>query len=179
MITQKRVLELFDYRDGQLICKTPRKKVNVGDVSGCARSDGYLLVGIDGKTYRAHRVVWLYHHGYFPENDIDHIDRNPQNNRIQNLREVSRSCNVRNTGNRADNQSGVKGVLWDNENHKWLASIGLSGKKRNLGRFKCFIEAVAHRLAAEQSLDWNGCDSSSPAFQYMEKYAKSQEKRNG
>jgi len=168
-ITYERVRELFDYRsDGMLIWRVARNNnVRIGDVAGsiCA-THGYCMIGIDGTVYRAHRLIWLWHYGYMPESELDHINRIRYNNRIENLREASRSCNLRNTGNQKNNKSGVKGVCKPKDRSKWLTQITASGKQYNLGRFDDFDEAVLHRLAAEQCLDWSSCDSSSPAYKH-------------
>lgn len=167
MITQDRVRELFDYRDGVLIWKVRLSNMVAGRVAGGVDGNGYTLIGVDGKRYRSHRLIWLYHHGYMPEHDIDHVNRNPGDNRIENLREVGDVCNQRNTGNFATNTSGVKGVCWFAQRGKWLAKIVVSGKHRYLGVHADFLEAVCHRLAAEQAIDWSGCDGCSPAFKYV------------
>lgn len=104
-----------------------------------------------------------------PENDIDHRNRRRWDNHIDNLREASDVCNQRNTSNRSTNKSGVKGVCWHSALGKWHANIMVEGKQCHLGYHKDLIEAVCHRLAAEQALDWNGCDDCSPAFQYLKK----------
>lgn len=171
MLNQEKVKKLFIYQeDGSLLRRESRGRIHAGYVAGCVDSSGYLQIGIEGKAFLAHRLVWLYHHGYWPENQVDHIDRDKLNNMIDNLREVSQSCNLRNTGNRSTNTSGVKGVHWSSGRRKWKVQISVSGSLVYLGIYQDFTEAVAHRLAAEQSLDWSGCDSSSPAFQYMQKY---------
>jgi hypothetical protein len=167
MVTQEKVRELFDYQDGNLIRLTsPAPGVNAGDVAGCPTSRGYLSTWVDGNSYLNHRLVWLWHYGYFPENGLDHIDRVKTNNRIENLREVSQSCNMRNTGNRRTNTSGVKGVRWCKRDRHWLAGI----HNFHLCYSDDFTEAVCHRLAAEQAEGWEGCDSTSPAFLYVQKY---------
>ena len=168
-LTYKKAREIFDYRDdGKLIWKV-RKSSNtkIGSVAGSFYKNSYSQVRVDAKDYMAHRVIWLWHHGYTPEGDLDHINRVKSDNRIENLREVSRQCNTRNTGNQKDNKSGVKGVYthesWGNV---WRSFITIQGRKCSLGNHKDFDEAVLHRLAAEQCLNWDGCDSSSPAYRY-------------
>ena len=173
MLTQARVRELFDYReDGCLIRKVATGKTHRGAVAGCPSHHGYFIVGVNKRYYLLHRLVFLYHHGYLPENHVDHIDRDRSNNRIENLREVSHTCNLRNTGNHCTNTSGIKGVSWDASKNKWTATIMVSKRSFHLGRFTDFTEAVAHRLAAEQALAWGSCDSCSPAFQYMQNYLR-------
>ena len=170
-ITQERVRQLFDYKDGSLI-----RKVSVGmrgkkgDVVGWKDSDGYLVTGVDGKNYKNHRLIWLWFYGYLPENCLDHKDKNPSNNDISNLREASKSCNGRNSKISSVNKSGVRGVSWVPRDKIWRACISINSKLFNLGSSIDFTEAVARRLAAEQCLNWADCDVSSPAFQYMQQY---------
>ena len=87
-----------------------------GAPKGCVAgtlSAGYCAINVDGNSYKRSRLVWLYHNGYFPEHNIDHINRNRWNDKIENLREVTQQCNLRNCGNLKNNTSGVKGVYWD------------------------------------------------------------------
>lgn len=167
-LTQKKVKELFRYEDGNLIRrKATCNCTKVGDIAGSLGYNGYVITMIDRKTYYNHRLIWLFHNGYFPENDIDHIDRNKSNNRIENLREVSRTCNSKNTGNRSTNRSGVKGVSWSKDCNKWMVRITVNYKDHYIGVFESFAEAVYHRLAVEQCLGWDGCDLNSPAYEYI------------
>lgn len=124
---------------------------------------------IDGKKYLAHRLIWMWKEGYFPEHQIDHIDRNKSNNKWNNLRHISSSCNARNVGVRQTNKSGITGVCWAKKVGKWKSYVRLNNKLKNLGDFFDFDEAVCHRLAAEQCVNWSGCDDNSPAYQYVQK----------
>lgn len=172
-LTQERVRELFDYdpETGSLIRIAKKKgSKGIGSIAGCVGKRGYSYTAIDGKSYRTHRVIWLWHYGYFPENNLDHINRKKTDNRIENLREVSQSCNLRNSSIRNDNKTGVKGVRWDKRDSAWVVSIKYSGKEYSLHWGRDFTEAVAHRLAAEQTLDWPGCYSDSTAYVYMQNY---------
>lgn len=174
-LTQERAKELFRYReDGVLIwASSNSNRASVGNIAGSMFPSGYVSVQVDGKRHYIHRLVWLFHHGYLPEHQLDHIDRNKSNNRIENLREVSQSCNNRNQGNPSSNTSGVKGVSWCNANKNWTAKIEVFGRTFFVGCSTDFLEAVCHRLAAEQFEDWSGCDSNSPAFQYVKKHIDS------
>ena len=169
-ITQKKIMELFYYDQDTGIFTNKHSgkgKSGKGKGAGYYRHDGYVIVHIDGKNYLGHRLAWLYVYGYLPENNIDHIDGNPRNNVITNLREVSQQCNLRNSGNRKDNTSGVRGVNWDKLNNRWLARININGIGKNLGRYNKFRDAVKARLSEEKKVDWPGCNSSSPAFKYI------------
>jgi len=139
-----------------------------GDIVGTINGEGYLQVMINLKTYQVHRLVWLYHHGYTPEGMMDHINRIRTDNRIENLREVSRSCNMRNRKQQRSS-SGVKGVTWWAHRNKWIAQIQTDMKNRYVGASIDLLEAVCHRLAAEQCLNWAGCDSTSPSYLYVTK----------
>jgi len=171
MITYKEARAVFNYRDGRLYWKISRGKVRVGAEAGYREGvRGRRIIMFNRKPYFMHRLVWLWHRGYLPEHGLDHIDRNTSNNRIENLREVSNQCNARNSGNYSTNTSGVKGVCWDKSPQRWKAYTQIYGKTYNLGKHKDFSEAVLMRLAAEQCLGWEGCDSSSPAYQYAVKH---------
>jgi len=130
------------------------------------------VISVDGESYQAHRLSWVYYYGVFPDDFLDHINRDPSSNQISNLREVSQQCNIRNTGNSKRNTSGIKGVRWVKPNKRWAAFIVVSQKNISVGYYKLFSNAVCARLAAEQCLGWSGCDSSSPAYKYVCKMQK-------
>ena len=121
-IDQDYVLSAFDYQDGQLIRKIGRIN-EVGSIAGCVhKGTGYIHIKIKAKAFKAHRLIFLYHYGYFPE-FVDHIDGNKQNNRIENLREASKQENSQNQKVRWTNSSGVKGVSWHKVNKKWKVAL--------------------------------------------------------
>ena len=168
-ITYDRLKELLEYdpATGKFFWRVARGPRAAGTEAGTVDSEGYVRIKIDRRMYKAHRLAWLYVHGYTPENDLDHIDRDPSNNRVENLREVSQVCNQRNCGNPKNNKSSVKGVHWTERRGKWRAQIVVNQRNFNLGYYDDFTEAVCARLAAEQCIGWEGCDSSSPAYQYL------------
>jgi len=166
-LTQELVRKYMIYEDGKLFWKQPGRGIRVGMEVGCLKSDGYRVAKLRSSLHSVHRLVFLYHHGYLPENPIDHINRVKDDNRIENLREVSQSCNLRNSGLSIRNTSGVKGVSFCNTYKKWLAKIYINGKNNYLGSYDTKLEAVCHRLAAEQCLDWNKCDTISHAYKYV------------
>ena len=175
MITQDELKELLHYDEKTGIftwLKDVNKNIRKGCLAGTKHSAGYVQITIARKLYLAHRLAWLFKYGYFPEHGLDHRDRNKEHNWITNLREASRSCNTRNTGNFSNNTSGVKGISFHKVNNKWISGIATNNKNKYICSNTDLTEAVAHRLAAEQCLNWEGCDSCSPAFQYMQKYLK-------
>ena len=182
-LTQSRAKELFNYdpdtgavtravdvHSGRGAAEGKGKiQCHAGDIVGTvSKSTGYATVLVDRERFVLHRLVWLWWYGYTPENEIDHINRDKLDNRISNLREVGRSCNVRNAGVDKDNTSGIKGVNFCNKGKKWRAYIrGPRNKPEGLGFFSCKVEAAAHRYAAEQALGWPSCDTDSTARQFL------------
>jgi hypothetical protein len=79
--------------------QSPRYGIPVGSPVGCINGRGYVVVTLLGKKFTGHRLAWLLHHGEWPREVIDHINRNPSDNRIANLRDVSQAVNLK---NRAD-----------------------------------------------------------------------------
>ncbi len=136
-------------------------------IAGCKNNNGYISICIDYKEILAHRLAWLYEYGYMPENMIDHIDRVRTNNFIINLREVGDSCSMQNTGMLKNNTSGVKGVSWHKISNKWSAQIKIHGKKKHLGLFTNFDDAVKARWEEENdNPNWT-CQTSSSAYSYL------------
>lgn len=156
-ISQSELKQLFDYDDktGNLIWKKQQRggKVVVGGPAGTyvINKNGYRrkIIHLQGKTYRLHRLIWLWHYGSIPEM-IDHIDNDAWNNKIENLRECNRS---QNNSNRkfGGNKSGFKGVSKVIKGDKiyYFAQIKIDGKTKHLGSFKTAEEAhEAYKIAA-------------------------------
>ncbi|WP_446719173.1 HNH endonuclease signature motif containing protein [Halocynthiibacter sp. C4] len=98
---------------------------------------------------RAHRVIWAMFYGRWPAKDIDHINGDRTDNRISNLRHVSRAENARNSSRSSANTSGRTGVYKVKKSGKWNARIRVDGRFINLGFFKEFEAACAARAVAE------------------------------
>lgn len=108
----------------------------------------YLLIRVNGTDYRAHRIAWMLTHGEAPL-FIDHINGDPTDNRLCNLRSVSREDNAKNAKRRTDNQSGVTGVSYFRPKNTWRARINYKGATITLGYYRSKEEAIAARKAAE------------------------------
>ena len=142
MIDQKKALELFKYVDGDLFWKTKRSfGINAGDKAGSFDPSGYIKIGIDGKTYYAHRIIFLMHNGYLPKY-IDHIDGVEFNNKIENLRATSKAQNQYNSNMMTNNTTGVKNVYRDSRSDRWFVKFVINGKQKFFGYFLHFDEAA-------------------------------------
>lgn len=142
----------------------------VGSVAGTPDKDGYILIGINKVMVKAHRLAFLYMEGYFPENDVDHINRIKDDNRWCNLREVSKSCNQRNCGVYEKNKIGITGVYWHERDKLWMSYIGVYKKTINLGCHKNKLDAAKARWEAEKKYGWPNCCTTSSAYQYIQKH---------
>ena len=121
-----------------------------GTEAGWLNDDGYIGIRLNATNYSAHRLAWLYVHGSFPENETDHIDGDRSNNRIDNLRDVTKSVNQRNAKKRSDNKSGICGVHWHKATKKWAAQARVDGKQQHLGLFNCRYKAASVRHFAQE-----------------------------
>jgi len=120
----------------------------VGKAAGRPHRNGHLLVNISYKNYSAHRLAWWMHYGEQPSGHIDHINGNPSDNRIANLRIATPSQNMRNARMRTDNKSGHKGVCWSERDKRWRAYMHVNGRMIDLGNFKTLEAAVEKRVQA-------------------------------
>jgi len=160
-VAQLRELISFDAKSGRMWWKDrptdPRWSSRYSETEAFLNvdSNGYLRSSIFGKNYRAHRVLWALVNGRWPRYQIDHIDGDRTNNSIYNLREVTNATNCKNKCICSDNTSGVKGVRWHTQQHKWRATIHHKGKEINLGCFEDFQAAVAARDLAKKKYGYS------------------------
>lgn len=113
---------------------------------------GYVLLGINRRLYRAHRLAWLYIYGQWPEGDLDHINTDKMDNRIANLRIATPSQSMGNVGKPKHNTSGLKGAYWDKRAGRWLSQIKHQRKQHHLGYFDTAEEAHAAYVEAATRL---------------------------
>lgn len=99
-----------------------------------SKSKGYVVISIDGRDYRAHRLAWLYMTGEWPAEQIDHKNRLRSDNRWSNLRPATQGQNQANRPARGS-ASGFRGVYWADHAGKWRAEIKIGKRKRVLGYF--------------------------------------------
>ncbi len=142
VLTQERLRFLFIYIpwSGDLIRAVPVKGHHAGTKIGATNAKGYVVAMVDGKYYRVHHLVWVYHNGRFVE-ELDHINRERGDNRIENLRPCTHSQNL---GNARVKRGRYKGVSFCKQTQKWRANLN-----GHLGRFSTEEEAaLAYNEAA-------------------------------
>lgn len=154
MITQDQLKELLHYCTDTGIFTwrvAAGRRVHAGSVAGNVNKvNGYANITVNLKRYRAHRLAWLYVHGIFPPEQIDHINRIKTDNRISNLRLATNAENQQNKSLSSRNKSGNRGIHWLKEREKWRVQITVKEKRIHLGSFTNLEEAIAARKAAEQ-----------------------------
>lgn len=152
-LTQARLRELFNYdpKTGVFTRKVrTSNSVQVGDVAGTP-SNGYTLIRVNSKFYRAHRLAWLYTFGVWPTGHIDHKNGVGSDNRLANLRDGTRSANLQNQRSaHTNNGSGYLGVTPSGNN--WIARIRAQKVMRYLGTFPTAIRAHEEYLRAKRRL---------------------------
>lgn len=128
----------LDYQSGSLIwtCAGQRSDRNGMQAGNVSTTDGYRYIKFRQKRILAHRVVFFMFHGFVPK-EIDHINTVRDDNRIENLRDaITHSNNLGNQSIQSRNKSSrFKGVCWDKNRSKWMASIKHNRKVKYLGRF--------------------------------------------
>lgn len=165
-LTQEKVRELLDY-DPETGVFTWKKrcgddhgtKIFNGKFSGKTAKNidvqGYVVIQIKGRTYKAHRLAWLLVHGRFPPQGMDHLNRVRTDNRIANLREASVAENGKNRSMSSNNTSLFTGVRWNKKHAKWYASIRVNRKLKHLGSFESYYDAIAARMKANVELGFS------------------------
>jgi HNH endonuclease/AP2 domain len=154
MITYAELVDILSYEEtsGKFVWrkKVGKGKHMVGDSAGCVKKCGYVHICVHGRKYQAHRLAWLYVHGKWPAAEIDHINGNPTDNRIVNLREATRSQNVANR-RKVIRPAWMRGITWNKRERKWKAAIKVNQERIFIGTFDNAEEASrAYQVAAEK-----------------------------
>lgn len=162
-LTAERLRERLDYDpdNGVFTWRFTRGRAKEGAVAGCiCPTYGYRMIGLDGVVYRAARLAWLYMHGEWPPDEIDHCNHNRADDSWTNLRNANRTQQQANRGRQKNNTSGFKGVTFHAETGKWRARVVAGRRTTSLGLHETAEQAhqayvrAAHRIhrefAAEQ-----------------------------
>lgn len=134
MLTQDRLKQILHYdpETGFFTRLVQRGRHKAGSKVGFM-NDGYMKIGFDGREYYSGRLAWFYVHGLWPHPEVDHIDRNPLNDRLQNLREATRRQNCANEIKPAVRQGKYRGIT--PRGKKWIAQAVVNGKQQYLGMY--------------------------------------------
>lgn len=153
MLTQTYLQSVFTYKDGQLYWVGNRRGAKKDKPISGKVGIGYVGCMLDGKHYLLHRLVYLYIHGYMPVDNIDHINGDKTDNRIENLRVVSKTGNQQNMRKAyTTNKSGLLGAFYSKKHKNWFSRICVNGKRKWLGCFKTSEEAHQAYVTAKRNL---------------------------
>lgn len=142
--TQEELHKFFKYRDGKMYNKINRSRAIKGKEAGSFRDHGYREIRFNNIQYKTHRLIWIMFNGSIDPNlSIDHINGNPSDNRIENLRLVTHQENH-------FNKIKTKGYCWSKAANKWRAQITLNNKQIYLGLFDNKEDARAAYLKAKK-----------------------------
>lgn len=143
----------YDKETGLFRWIVKRKGIEKSGIAGRITDQGYRVICIDYKQYRAHRLAWLYIYGEWPPHEIDHINGIRSDNRIENLRSATHKQNRRNSLMYASNKTGFKGVYFYKQKKKWVAQIKMDGTTKYLGIFSKPEDAYEAYCNAGKLLD--------------------------
>lgn len=147
----------YDPDSGRFTWTTARRGCSAGAAAGCLTRAGYVVVKLGRKAVRAHRLAWFLSYGEWPDGEIDHINGNPSDNRLANLRVVDRAGNSQNRRKaHRDSSHGLLGAAWNRQHKRWQAKIMANGKRHHFGYFDTAEAAHAAHMAAKQRLHISG-----------------------
>ena len=145
-------LIIYDKETGVFCWNKSRRGVVVNKNLGCDNGFGYLRITVLGKSYYAHRLAWFYIYGKWPKDQIDHINGIKNDNRIENLRDLTNSQNAQNKLKaKVNSNSKILGVSWHKKAKKWQAFICIYKQNKYLGLFSDIKDAeIAYKLEREK-----------------------------
>lgn len=144
----------YDAATGVLTHRLPQHGKEIGDAIGSLANTGYLAMAINNTDYLVHRIIWMYVHGYMPE-QVDHIDHVKTNNALNNLREVTNTINSKNASVSKNSATRVNGVSFNKARNKYRAYVTVNRKQINLGSFDTLDEAIEARRKADNEHDFH------------------------
>jgi hypothetical protein len=138
----------YDYKTGNFKWIIRKGKKKPGECAGSANAGGYIIIVINRKIFPAHRLAWAIHYKEEPPETIDHINHDPSDNRIENIRKATNQENCKNQSRRNNNASGSLGVYWHKTAKMWYAQIRVDGELIHIGNFKEKEDAIEARKKA-------------------------------
>lgn len=136
-------------------CKAWNSRMGGKPALNAPHVSGYKFGCINHYPYLAHRVIWLLYTGKWPASEIDHVNGIRNDNRIDNLRDVSHADNLRNQRLSKNSTSGHTGVYWVKRSNRWEATIKVNQKTRHLGYFIEKADAISARKNAEEKFGFH------------------------
>jgi len=160
MTMYDKIIDLFEYRDGDLYWKEqPKNQVDISKPAGSITgSAGYRQIKIKGKDYKAHRLIYQMFNEQWDitdtsrDNSIDHADNDKLNNNIDNLRVATNSQNKANSGEYKNNTSGESNVYWNKSLGKWQVQFSVNKNYHYGGLFVNKEDAVAKAIQMRDEL---------------------------
>jgi hypothetical protein len=139
---------LYNKETGEFFLKERKDKLKQlntrfsGKKAGSKDKRGYILIKIDGKSYKAHRLAWLHEYGNWPEDQIDHINGNPSDNRIENLRDVINLVNQNNLNSKRYKIKTTNHLITQRKkSKKYRVQTGINNKCFHFSYFSTAAEA--------------------------------------
>jgi hypothetical protein len=134
ILTQDYLNTIFTYENGQLYWNVDKgNNAKAGKLAGCIKR--YRLIRLNNRLYGAHVLIWAMHYGW-PKTQIDHVNMNELDNRLENLRLADKSQNGCNRPKQINNKSGFKNVSWYKRYKKWKVSLRANKKDITIGYFE-------------------------------------------
>jgi HNH endonuclease/AP2 domain len=147
----------YEPETGEFLWRQTKGRCRENGIAGTVNKLGYRTIKISKRTVLAHRLAWFMSYGKWPAGDVDHINGDPSDNRIANLRDVTRSVNMQNKrAAHSNSKSGLLGASWNKKSGRWMAQIQTSGKFKYLGHFPTAEAAHEAYLIAKRQLH-TGC----------------------
>lgn len=160
VVTIARLRELFQYDHGTgalTWAGRPARCIRIGMAAGCLDSDGYRVVGLDGKLYKAHRIIFAMQTGEWPKHEVDHRNGVRSDNAWANLRTATSAENKQNKQRaQANNRTGYLGVCFIPKRRHFRAQITIAGKCKHIGSFPT-AEAAHAAYLDEKRRHHAGC----------------------
>lgn len=158
-LTQELVAKVLKY-DALLgtllwISNLHSKRVIPNGRAGYLKKSGYRGITLFGVTYLEHHLIWFIAHGFWPADQLDHINQVRDDNRIINLREVTKAENARNRSRNPNSKLGEHGIWFNQRTNKYVAEITLNGKKVYQKSFDNIDEAIQDRRAESLKLGFH------------------------